>query len=108
MRKGEWTMEKCFLCKEEFHLCEGSSFRLKPGQKESSGVVCADCAYNYDEKLAKYNQGNVKTNDKVHSLRNNQEYLVSVVKEDCIHTQTKDGDSFPETPRLDFKDFVIL
>lgn len=101
-------MEKCFLCKEEFHKFEGSSFRLKPGQKESSGIVCADCAYNYDERLATYNQKNVKMYDKIYSLINNREYIVSVVDKHGIYTHTKEGYSFPATPRLDFKDFVIL
>lgn len=97
----------CFLCKDEFHTCEGSSYKLDAKQKEKSGVVCADCAYNPKEKLAKYNQENAKMRDRIYSFPNKREYNVAVVDENGIYTSSE-GYSFPYTPRLDFESFVIL
>lgn len=101
-------MVECFLCKEEYNACEGSSYRLEPKQATISGMVCACCAYNPDENLAKYNKANVKMHDLIYSYLNKREYLVSVVEEDCIYTHTEDGYSHPYTPRLGFDNFVIL
>jgi hypothetical protein len=58
--------------------------------------------------LAEFNKKNVKPYDKVFSLKNNREYFVSTVEEDCIYTHTKDGYSHPFTPRLGFDDFKIM
>lgn len=97
----------CFFCKEEFHTCEGSRYRLVDGDSEKREIVCADCAYNPEEKLAQYNQANVKMRDRIYSLLNKREYNVAVVDDNGIYTNSE-GYSFPYTPRLDFKDFVIL
>lgn len=97
----------CFFCKDEFHTCEGSSYRFSHEEDERREVVCADCAYNPDEKIAKYNQSNVKRGDTVYSFLNKRAYYVSLVDDHGIYTNSE-GYSFPNTPRLDFKDFVIL
>lgn len=97
----------CFMCKDEFHTCEGSSYRLKAEEGEKREVVCADCAYNPDEKIAKYNQANVKRGDTIYSFLNKRKYQVSLVDDHGIYT-TSEGYTFPNTPRLGFKDFVII
>lgn len=98
----------CFLCKDEFHTCEGSSYRLKAEEGEKREIVCADCAYNPKEKLAKYNQENAKMHDRIYSFPNKREYNVAVVDDNGIYTSSGDGYSFPYTPRLNFESFVIL
>lgn len=100
-------MSICFMCKDEFHTCEGSSYRLKAEEGEKREVVCADCAYNPDKKIATYNQANVKRGDAIFSFLNKREYKVSLVDDQGVYTNSE-GYTFPNTPRLDFKDFVIL
>lgn len=55
-----------------------------------------------------YNRKNVKPYDKIFSIPNNREYYVSAVDKHGVYTNTKEGYSFPYTPRLDFKDFKIV
>lgn len=96
----------CFLCKDVFHTCEGSSYRLTPKQKEKSGVVCADCAYNPDEKLSAYNQAHAKSGDRIYSFEKKVEYVVHAVDENGVYTDSEEF-SYPMNP-MEFKDFVIV
>lgn len=96
----------CFLCKDEFHTCEGSSYRLKAEEGERREIVCADCAYNPKEKLAKYNQVNAKSGDRIFSFNKKAEYQVNVVDEYGIYLEEEEF-RYPMNP-MDFKDFVIL
>lgn len=110
---------RCFLCNDKFNRWEGSSYRLDSSQKESSGIVCADCAYNPDEKLARYNQEHVQGGERIFSFVHKSEVVVEHIDEYGVFPKKIYGGVFPTkvvksgkrnslSPRIDFKDFVIL